>query len=90
MLKTRIWNTCQKYNQINALYRYRQIIKNLSNNEKIKVLKQDKGRGVVIMDGSQYMKSTQTCCSLLKIIGYHFSYETAKVNYFKGDIYIDL
>ena len=33
---------------------------------------------------------TQTCCSLLKIIGYRFSYETAKANYFNGDFYIDL
>ena len=34
--------------------------------------------------------TTKTCCSLLKIICYHFSYETAKANYFKGDFYIDL
>ena len=54
VLKTRIRNTCHKYNQINVPYRYRQIIRNLSN--KIKVLKQDKDRGVVIMDSSQYMK----------------------------------
>ena len=43
-------------------YRYRKIIRNLSNNEKIKVLKQDKGRGVVIMDNSQYMKK---CLNML-------------------------
>ena len=30
------------------------------------------------------------CCSFLKIICYHFSYETAKANYFKWDFYIDL
>ena len=48
VLKTRIRNTCRKYNQINVPYKYRQIIRNLSN--KIKVLKQDKDRGVVIMD----------------------------------------
>ena len=56
MLKTRIRNTSHKYNGINVLYRYRQIIRNLSNNEKIKVLKQDNSRGVVIIDSSQYMK----------------------------------
>ena len=56
MLKTRILNTSHKYNGINVLYRYRQIIRNLSNNEKIKVLKQDNSRGVVIIDSSQYMK----------------------------------
>ena len=46
VLKTRIKNTCHKYNRINVTYRYRQIIRNLSNNEKVKVLKQDKGCGV--------------------------------------------
>ena len=62
MLKTRIRNTCHKDNQINVPYRYRQIIRNLSNNEKIKVLKQDRGRGVVIMDSCQYMKK---CLNML-------------------------
>ena len=37
-------------------YRYTQIIRTLSNNEEIKVLKQDESRGVVIMDSVQYMK----------------------------------
>ena len=55
VLKTRIRNTCHKYNRINVPYRYREIIRNLSNNEKIKVLKKDKDRQVVIMDSSQYM-----------------------------------
>ena len=44
VLKTRIRNTCHKYNRINVPYRCRQIIRNLSNNEKIKVLRQDKGQ----------------------------------------------
>ena len=62
VLKTRIQNTCHKYNRINVPYRYRQIIRNLSSNEKIKVLKQDKGRGLVIMDSSQYMNK---CLNIL-------------------------
>ena len=56
VLKTRIRNTCHKYNRISVPYRYREIIRNLSNNEKIRVPKPDKGRGVVIMDSSQYIK----------------------------------
>ena len=56
VLKTRIRNTCHKYNRINVPYRYRQKIRNFSNNEQIKVLKQDEGREVVIMYSSQYMK----------------------------------
>ena len=47
VLKTRIWSTCHKYSLINVPYRYRQISRNLSNNEKIKVLRQNKGCGVV-------------------------------------------
>ena len=62
MLKKRIWNTCHKYNWINVRYRYRQVIRNLSKNEKIKVLKQDKCRRVVIMDSPQYMKK---CLNIL-------------------------
>ena len=53
VLKTRIRNT--RHSLISVPYRYRQIIRNLSNYEKINVLEQDKGRGVVIMDSSQYM-----------------------------------
>ena len=44
LLRTRIRNNCHKYNRINVPYRYRQIIRKLSNNENIKVLNQDKGR----------------------------------------------
>ena len=62
VLKTRIRNTCHKYNRINVPYRYREIIRNLSNNEKIKVLKKDKDRQVVIMDSSQYMSK---CLNML-------------------------
>ena len=55
VLKTRIRNFCRKYNRISVPYRYRQIIRNLPDNEKIKILKQDKSCCVVIMDSSQYM-----------------------------------
>ena len=62
VLKTKIQNICHKCSRINVPYKYRQIITNLSNNEKTKVLKQDKGREVVIMDSSQYMKK---CLNML-------------------------
>ena len=39
---------------------------------------------------SSFTRRVETCCSLLKIICYHFSYGTAKANYFKRDFYIDL
>ena len=62
MLKTRIQNTFHKYNGINVPHRCKQIIRNLSCNEIIKAHKQDEGRGVVIMDSSQFMNK---CLSTL-------------------------
>ena len=60
--KTRVRNACEKYSRIKAPYRYKQIIDNLSKNKSIVILKQDKGRGVVIMDRDMH---TQKCLDLL-------------------------
>ena len=35
-------------------YEYRRIVENLSKNDSIAIIKQDKGRGVVIMDKHKY------------------------------------
>ena len=43
-------------------YRYKQIISNLPKNPKIKVFKQDKGRGLVIIDDSECIKK---CLNML-------------------------
>ena len=43
-------------------FRYRQVIKRLLNNKGIVILKQDKGRGVVILSGSKYIEK---CLSIV-------------------------
>ena len=62
-MKSKLWNICHKYNKIKVPYKYQQIIANLTNKKTIKVLKQDKGSGVVIVDSSKY---TEKCLGLLK------------------------
>ena len=55
-------NTCEKYSDIKVRYKHRGSIRNLSNNENIVIMKQDKGRGVAIMDRNQYFDK---CFTLL-------------------------
>ena len=54
-LKTKVRNACDKYSRLKTPYKYRNIIKNLQTNQNIVILKQDKGRGVVIMNRDKYM-----------------------------------
>ena len=53
-LKTKLRNTCDKYNQIHVPYKHKQIIEQLSNDRNICIIRQDKGRGVAIVDISKY------------------------------------
>ena len=50
------------YSKINAPYKYKKVVDNLSKNENIVILKQDKGRGIVILDTTKYPKR---CMALL-------------------------
>ena len=61
-LKTKLRDTCDKFNKITVPYKYKNIINNLSKNSSIIILRQDKGRGVVILDKTKYMDK---CLSLL-------------------------
>ena len=61
-LKSKLRNVCHKC-KIKVPYKYQHIIANLTNNKTIKVLKQDNGRGVVIMDSSKCMEK---CLGLLE------------------------
>ena len=61
-LKTKLRSTCEKYSKINVSYKYKKVIDNLSKNKNIVILKQDKGRGVVILDTTKY---TEKCMALL-------------------------
>ena len=53
-LKTKIRNACEQYNNINVPYKEREIINKLKKNENIMLLRQDKGRGIVIIDRNRY------------------------------------
>ena len=53
-LKTKLRSTCEKYSKIHVPYKYKKVINNLSKNENIVILKQDKGRSVVILDRAKY------------------------------------
>ena len=67
-LKTKLRNACDKYNQIYIPYKYKMIIKQLSNNHNICIMRQEKERDVVIIDES---KCTAKCLELLQTN--HFS-----------------
>ena len=62
MLLIIIRRTCENYSRINVLYRYQKIIDNISRNKSIILIKQDKGRGVVILDKKH---SIEKCINIL-------------------------
>ena len=62
MLLIIIRRTCENYSRINVLYRYQKIIDNISRNKSIILIKQDKGRGVVILDKKHYIEK---CINIL-------------------------
>ena len=49
-LKTKLRQTCDEYSRIKVPYKYRNVINNLHRNKQLVILKQDKGRGVVLLD----------------------------------------
>ena len=61
-VRTKIHHKCEKYCHIKVPYKQKKIISNVSNRKIIVILKQDKVRGVVITDQSNYSKK---CMSLL-------------------------
>ena len=54
--KIKTCNACHKYNNIKVSYKYKKIVKDLENNKDMRILRQDKGKGVVIMDSSKYIE----------------------------------
>ena len=61
-IKTKLRSTCGKYYQVKHYFKFNQVIQNLSKNKEIVILKQDKGRGVVVLYHSKYMGK---CLSVL-------------------------
>ena len=61
-VKKKLRSTCEKYCKIKEPFKHREVIKKLSNNNSVIILKQDKGRGVVIMNRRAYLEK---CFTLL-------------------------
>ena len=61
-LKTKLRHTCDKYSRIKVPYKYRNVITNLRRNKQLVILKQDKGRGVVLLDKTKYVEK---CFSII-------------------------
>ena len=53
-IKTKLRNTCDKYCNVKVPYKYRDNVSKLSKRQDIVILKQDKERGVVLMDRHKY------------------------------------
>ena len=53
-IKTKLRNTFEKYSKGKVSSKHRKIVLELSQNENIVILMQDKGRGVVVMDNNIY------------------------------------
>lgn len=63
-LKSKLRNLYRKYNNITVQYKYQYIIASFTNYKTIKVLKQVKGRGVVIVYSS---KHTEKCLEIPEV-----------------------
>ena len=61
-------STFRNYNKIKAPYEHRETVKQLSNNKDIVLLKQDKGRGIVIMDRTKYVEKSLAILNTDKFI----------------------
>ena len=55
-LKSKLQHTCDKYSRIKVPYKYRNVINNLRRNKQLVILKQDKGRGVVLLDQTNHVE----------------------------------
>ena len=64
-IKTKLRNACEKYSKVKVPYKHRKIVLELSKNENIVILKQDKGRGVVVIGKHKYIEK---CMSFLTTI----------------------
>ena len=62
-MKTKLRSTCERYIKIHVPYKYKTIIGSVSENQSICIMKQDKRRGVVVIDRSKY---TEKCLNILQ------------------------
>ena len=62
LIKAKLRSTYEKYSNVYVPYKNRRIVENLSKNNSIVIMKQDKGRTIVIMDQHNY---TKKCLEML-------------------------
>ena len=62
-IKTKLRNSCEKYCNVKVPKHQKNVINNLMKSNDIVIIKQDKGRGVVIMDKSKYTEKGLTIIS---------------------------
>ena len=67
-LKTKIRRTFQNYSKVNVPYKFQHVIDNLSANKSIIIMRQDKGRGVTILDCKDYIEK---CLNILDTTQFH-------------------
>ena len=67
-LKTKIKRTCENYSKVKVPYKFQHVIDNLSKNESIIIMRQDKGRGVTILDRKDYIEK---CLNILDTTQFH-------------------
>ena len=61
-LKTKLRHICDKYSRIKVPCNYRHVINNLRRNKQLIIFKQEKGKGVVLLDKTKYVKK---CFSII-------------------------
>ena len=61
-IKTKLKSTCMKYHNSKTASKYKKVTDRLSKNNNIIIIKQDKGRGIVILDCTKYIDK---CLSML-------------------------
>ena len=62
LIKTKLRSTYEKYSNVYVLYEYRRFVENLSKNDSIVLMRQDRGGDVAIVDKHKY---TEKCLAML-------------------------
>ena len=55
-IKTKLQSVCEKYHNVKTPYKHQANINNLSKNKDTVILKQEKGRGTIILNRSKYIE----------------------------------
>ena len=58
-IKTGLLNACKRYTGIKVPYQYQEVVNKMSKNNSICLLKQDKGRGVIVVDRTDYVEKCE-------------------------------